>query len=358
MSFFGRGAHRNDSRQKKLRVERLEDRRVLAASADIVFIFDESESGATSAAKTWLDDEVFASTPGGSFAISDVLLEQGFTDVKYGLIGYGSVGNNERAHSYVLNSGADPLFGTAAEMDAALDILKSDGDKEDGWEGFEHLISEYKFRNGAVPVAILLQNTEGRLDVNNTLTRDGVFAALASKNILVNSLVYGSLLTEPDPAPLFDLTRYGADPTVRIFGVEADMADFVPDGQHNYVGIDTTDPELEGNHPTVTTAGATESDAVQVSHNGSNTGVLGMVGTGKSILFSKTASSGLGPVPRDETDYRATSVNYKAESFTGMTTAAGSLVTLPANFNFSYYGFNYNQLRVWNNGVITLGSAA
>lgn len=95
-------------------------------------------------------------------------------------------------------------------------------------------------------------------------------AALESKSVLVNSLVYGSDQSGT-AAEMFSLDPYGGDANVRIFGVESDLADFVPDGQHNYRGINTTT-----NLPT-NNAGSTHSDAMQISYNGSGTGVTGMV---------------------------------------------------------------------------------
>lgn len=275
--------------------EKLEDRCILAAmAADVVFVMDATSSSDPLQWLDWVKSSIFSSSSGTPHPISQVLAANGFSaaDVRYGLIGYGGVSTNERVHSFIVDpnppTGGDPLFGTADQIDAAFENFLVDGIREDGWDGFEHLISEYKFRPGAVPVAILLQNSEGRFDLNDTLTRDGVFAALGSKNILVNSLVYGAELGAGGAAaPLFDLTRYGnaVDDDVRIFGVEADAADFVTDGQHNYVGIHTTD----AGHPTVASAGATQSDAVQVSFNGSNTGAAGLVGAGKSTPFALAA---------------------------------------------------------------------
>ena len=51
-----------------------------------------------------------------------------------------------------------------------------DGGKEDGWDAIEHVTAEYDFREGAVPVIVILQNEEGRIPLNDTQTRDGVFA--------------------------------------------------------------------------------------------------------------------------------------------------------------------------------------
>jgi hypothetical protein len=132
---------------------------MLAAMADIVFLMDESGSGDQSEMLTWVKNSIFASAPGMPNSISQALSTQGFSDVRYGLIGF--AGGSFAAHSYVVApTNPDPLFGNAAAMDAALENFEIEGDNEDGWDAFEHLISEYKFRDGAVPVAILLQNQQ------------------------------------------------------------------------------------------------------------------------------------------------------------------------------------------------------
>jgi hypothetical protein len=336
--------------------ELMEERRVLAPMADVVIVMDESGSGEGGGSNTWdwVKDRVFAATPGAVNPISQALAAEGFAeaDVRYGLVGFGgSPANGGFAHSYIVNpngpTGSDPLFGTAAQMDAALENFEFGIEGEDGWDAFEHVVAEYKFDENAVPVVVLLQNQEGRNFENTTLVREGILAALKSKNVLVNVLVYGSDLSGAD-SKIFDLTPYGGDPNVRILGVESDAADFVPDGLHDFVGINTS------TLATVTTAGQTHSDALQVSYNGSNTGSIGMVGTGKGILFSKTATNGLGSWTAG---YRATSVPMETVEFQtfASTGSSGVLITLP--FTFTYYEDTFTHLRAWENGVITLGSA-
>lgn len=41
---------------------------------------------------------------------------------------------------------------------------------EDGWCPLEHAIAEYEFRDGAVPVLVLVQNEEGRIPLKEALT--------------------------------------------------------------------------------------------------------------------------------------------------------------------------------------------
>ncbi|MCC6493693.1 MAG: hypothetical protein IT424_11820 [Pirellulales bacterium] len=318
--------------------------------ADIVFLMDGSGSGDSTFMEDWIKEQVFAGISGSPHPISQALAAKQITDVRYGLIGFADLASSSFAHSYIVDpGGADPLFGNADQVDAAFENFAVDGDGEDGWDAFEHLIAEYKFRDGAVPVVILLQNQQGRNHSNTTLVREGLLAALQSKNVLVNTVIYGSTPDNFTYVPVFDLTPYGGDPNVRILGVEADAADNVPDGRHNLAGINTNTRQL------VASAGATQGAALQVSYNGSNTGASGMVDTGKSILFSKTATSGLGA---SAAGYKATSVplpNYRMDI--GATTiTAGSAVALP--FSFNYYGTAYTKAWVSVDGTIRFGNAS
>lgn len=339
-------SRRRDTRRLQ-RIEVLEDRRVPASMADIVFVMDESGSGTGSNMLQWVKDSVFAPSANAANPISDTLVAQGFdlSSVRYGLVGYAGSGNQGKfGHSYVINvANPDPLFGDVAQMDAALENFVFGNDGEDGWDAFEHVIAEYKFRPGAVPVVIMLQNAEGRNDENQTLTKEGILSTLESKNILVNTLVFGSDASG-SPKALFDLAPYGGNSNVRIFGVEADEADSQSDGQHNYYGINTVT-----NAPT-TTAGPTTSQAMQISYNGSNTGPSGMVETGKSVLFTKSIVEGLGP---SAGGYRA--IEGAATAPSGATLRnSGDGVSLPfGSAGFNFYGTTYTSVRVWEDGVIT-----
>jgi hypothetical protein len=290
--------------------------------ADVVFVMDESYSGASNAMFEWVRDRIFSPAPA---PIEQALAAKGFTsdNVRYGLVGFAGI-NQGFAHSYIVNANPnpdnpDPLFGTAAQMDAAFENFNITGSGEDGWDAIEHVIAEYQFRDGAVPAVILLQNQEGRNVLNTTLTRYGVIDALESKNVVVDVLGYGSQALGggyfPNTfAPMLNLTPYGGNQDVRILGVEADIADGVADGQHDYVGFfEVIDGALTNN------AGTTTAEALQVSFNGSNTGATGMVATGKSILFSTTGSGGIGP---SNFGYRARSVPFENSPVSG----AGSVV--------------------------------
>jgi hypothetical protein len=326
-------------------MEALEDRRVLSGMADIVFLVDGSGSGDSSAMRGWLKDYLFAASAGGSHPIAQVLSAAGITDIRYGLIGYGdSLASNSGgfAHSYVVDSsGADRLFGDAAMLNAALENFQFGGDGEDALDAIEHLIAEYRFRPGAVAAAIVLQNVEGRNQQNSTLTRDGILAALESNNVLVNYLGFGS--SPQSNTKMFDLAPYGGDPNVRILGVKSDVADGVQDGRHDYVGFNITTGAESNN------AGATQSDTLQISYNGTNTGATGMVGSGKSVLISQDITGGIGP----STGYRAKSVPFDLVSMSSGTLQVSQGVAIPS-YNFS--PFSSQAVYVNANGTITFGA--
>lgn len=292
----------------------------MLAKADIVFAVDESVSESMASIQTWLGDSVVPQ-----------LQALGIDDVKYGLVGF-VWHRDEFAHSYLINSSGtsiqEKLFGSRADLETAISnefLMHENAALEDGWDAIDHALAEYDFRTGAVPILVLVQNQEGRNVLNRPLTREGLLATLDSKNVILNVMTVGSSDGSITPPPVFDLSKYGQHTDIRVLGVEADLSesDTMRDGRHACRWVDTE----PGTGASTTTS--TTSQALQASFDGSNTGAVGMVGAGKSILFSKTASSGLGPVPRDATDYRATSVDYRAETFTGTATTAGDLVTIP-----------------------------
>ena len=193
------------------------------------------------------------------------------------------------------------------------------GPTEDGWDAIEHAIAEYDFREGSVPVIVLVQGDQGRTILNDTLTRTGILAALQSKNAILNSILAGQLLADGEPptgfvdepllfrdgsnqsdppldpqpiaswAPIFDLATYGLNEDIYVLGVEADSADGVRDWTHDFHWFDTDTINTTTDVPVATAA-----DALQVSYNGSNTGATGMVGTGKSILIGQSIAGGIG----------------------------------------------------------------
>jgi hypothetical protein len=197
-----------------LNFEILEDRRVLATgvAADIVFLIDESGSNSVSdPTHDWVRTSLVPRLEATGFASN--LASKGITDVKYGLVGYGGGSNispnRDLANSFVVNSASSTskLVGTNLQLSQAMANLSRNGDFEDGWDAIEHAMAEYPFRAGAVPVLVLVQSDEGRNELNATLTRPGVLAALQSKNVLLDSLVVGADVNGEgfDPVDLFDL---------------------------------------------------------------------------------------------------------------------------------------------------------
>jgi hypothetical protein len=304
-------------RARKLRLEPLEDRSMLTVIADIVFLYDESISGFQDNLKSWLSNLV-AGTNGLHAA-----LDNSGIDVRYGLVGYSGSPRSD-PHSFVVgddtsNSVFQRVWSETDHVDdinAAIALLEGNGgDAEDGWDAVEHAIAEYPFRNGAVPVLVHLQRGSARVMNNNNqfLVRDAVLAALESKNVLVNSM---TVAQEGVETPIFELSPYvtGGLTDRWVLGVEADVADGVRDGLHDYYFIDTTD----GTNATKPT---TISNALQITFNGSNTGATGMVGSGKSILFAPGLTDGLGPTTTATGAYRAKSVLFQEVDMSSGTTA-------------------------------------
>ncbi len=164
------------SHSRKLRFEVCEDRRMLAAQTDIVFLYDESNSGSVQL-EQWFQATV--SSIEASFAPAEKDI-----NVKYGLVGFGE--GARFAHSQIVNTSiasTNPvaLIGNASQLDSAIDDLSEEGGSEDGWDAIEHAIAEYSPRSGSVPIFVLVQNDEGREVLNQTLTHEGVLAALQSK---------------------------------------------------------------------------------------------------------------------------------------------------------------------------------
>jgi hypothetical protein len=81
-----------------------------------------------------------------------------------------------------------------------------------------------------------------------------------------------------------------------VLGVEANKYD---GGPHDFHWVDTNTV-----NSTSDVAGTTTADTLQISFNGSNTGLSGMVGTRKSVLIGPNISGGSG----------ATTFGYRAKS--------------------------------------------
>jgi hypothetical protein len=148
--FFKKSLKTSSPRPRSLRLERFEDRSMLAPMADVVFLVDESVSGTT--AGQWLDEAIDT--------IDAQLRTTSGIDVRYGVVGYGNdtadYGNNPFARSHLM-SGAPYSAGSdqADDVQGAIASMNFAAGGEDGWDAIEHAIAEYPFRNGAVPVLLL-----------------------------------------------------------------------------------------------------------------------------------------------------------------------------------------------------------
>jgi hypothetical protein len=346
---------------------------MLAGMADVVFLVDNSDSD-NHVTKDWLK------------AIIDDLdssLRTAAIDVRYGLVAFGEQYqdlSHRFAHSEVVDtdstksvfnrlfsngtSGADHRSDLHASLDHLINV--EIGGYEDGWDAIDHAIAEYEFRDGAVPVFVLVQNDEGRINLNTTLTHEGILAGLRSKNVIVNSLVVGAEIGSTGVhEPLFDLSPYEVSPGAftnrQVLGVEGDATDNGADGQHNYYLVET------GTAQTIApdaTKPMTQADALQLSFNGSNTGASGMVGSGKSVLIAQNVTGG---TPATNAGYRAKSVPFAFEDLINRTTgnpvpgatrieSASDNILLSDQalgaFQFNFFGVR-NEVRISSDGIIT-----
>ncbi len=152
---------------------------MLAAMADFLFLVDESGTEQDTHTQDWL-----------ATVVDDLHAALAATDInaRYGLIGFGEglppLGNDARfAHTQLLGPTGNKEDWTTSETEFASAINNDlaelgAGPSEDGWDAVEHAIAEYDFREGAVPVIVLVQADQGRTILNDTLTRTGVLAAL------------------------------------------------------------------------------------------------------------------------------------------------------------------------------------
>jgi len=347
---------------------------MLAVMTDIVFLVDESASDINSGTQDWL-----------ASVVDDLATElfNADTDARYGLVGFGqgvSEFSHRFAHTQLLGSTESKDYFTS-DISYLQTAISSDlaqegfAISEDGWDSLEHTIAEYSFREGAVPIFVLVQGDQGRTLLNDALTHEGILAALQSKNVILNSIVAGPLLfdgeiptqqvfeplnigandepLDPQPeidwAPIFDLGTYGLSSDLYVLGVEADAADRLADGQHHYHAFDTVTNSVPSTLPT------TESDAVQVSHNGSNTGASGMVGSGKSILIGQNITGGIGGLPSEANDYGAKSVPFAMVDMTGATTQS---LDTAINFSFPFFGTTESQLWIREDGTISFSDGS
>jgi hypothetical protein len=169
---------------------------MLATMADVVFVIDESGSEEDAFTHEWVralvtgdvnNNDVLDS---GEKSLATKLADEGIDDVRYGLVGFGENLNNQTprfAHSQLFDiatgdsrslfgdptsttsSGPDDPFVDMAELNTIFSTQPSGnlaqfGGEEDGWDALEHVVAEYDFRHGAVPIIVLVQDDEGRID--------------------------------------------------------------------------------------------------------------------------------------------------------------------------------------------------
>lgn len=169
------------------RFEALEDRRMLAAEADILFLVDKSNS--TGEEFPWIADLV-SRVEGLDNYLRDPAQD---IDPRYGLVGFGNDGIADLGNSHLLdvndsNGDSDMLFGDASQLAAVVANLNKFGGDEDAWDGIEHALQEYEFRDGAAVIFVMFRRADGGQNptelgndpVNDTLIRDGIFAAMES----------------------------------------------------------------------------------------------------------------------------------------------------------------------------------
>ncbi|MEX2317237.1 MAG: hypothetical protein WD669_08800 [Pirellulales bacterium] len=182
-----------------------------------------------------------------------------------------------------------------------------------------------------------------------------MLAALAGKNATLNAVL------GYDSSTVFQLGTFlvGDDEDFYVAGVESDAADGTVDGQHDYHLIDNSGtPFIATSYPTTVV-----SNALQVSHKGSNTGVNGMVASGKSVLFGPGLTEGLGPTTDTQRTYRAQSIPFQFEDISndGTSVASGASIALPfpTDNRFEFFDQeNIQQVFVHDNGTITFADVS
>jgi len=180
----------------------------MLAKADIIFLVDESASAEDVPTQDWLryvvtgdanNDDINSgagAVANDTTSLAERLELAGIDDVHYGLVGFGFLGSEE-GNSFLVDrtlptDNPKALFGSSTQLATATDELDTSGDTEDGWDAIEHAIAEYEIRPGAVPIFVMVQTEGGRATtVNTTLRQEGIEAALASKNVILNSVVAG-----------------------------------------------------------------------------------------------------------------------------------------------------------------------
>lgn len=147
-----------------------------ANTADFVFLID--ESGSMISEHQWLGNMIYDLDLG--------LLNEGLTNNRYGLIGFGS-----GLRPGILGRGIDVgggQFGTASEFDAATSMLLISGGFEDGYSAMNYALTNYSFREEAA-INFVLVTDEDRDNGNASLTFESIEDALNENDVLLNAVV-------------------------------------------------------------------------------------------------------------------------------------------------------------------------
>jgi hypothetical protein len=247
-------------RSRKL--EMLESRAMLASTADIVFIIDESASSAPTDVEQgkaghsehyWLHKMI---------PVLDARLdERGIADNRFGLVGFGRLNTETEPLSRGIlldvglddNEANDSVFGNADEvLDAIDNEFKNAGGNEDGWDGLARAINIlspvnepiYEFRPEAAVHFILISDevrdfADG--SVNEDLDLFMLLAELRSENLETTGqdVLEDAVLTAVTPAGFTNIVAWwsdeiGPDP---ILGIDIHVADTVD------VDMNSDDPE-------------------------------------------------------------------------------------------------------------------
>ena len=201
--------------------------------ADIIFMVDESISMADGD-QNWI----------GQMAVElDVLLvAAGIGPNRYGLVGFGSFSHDplEAAHRHDVGpADADPMFGTASELNNAAASLISDGGTEDGYDAIDEAL-DYPFRPSAATNLILI--TDEDRDSIASLTKQQVLEDILSNAARLN-VVVGAEFDDSNPNTTCEVEwppppEPPSEPQEGlgcVLGVDASGNAYLPDGNGGFI---------------------------------------------------------------------------------------------------------------------------
>lgn len=222
--------------QKAMRgVELLEARNLLSATADIIYILDESASQEFSGLREWVEDV--------SVALEDKLVARGIGHNdpmhplanRYGLIKFGGEYGGDFSVPVTLQNAN--LFGSLQDVLAEFANFADSGANEDGWDavgrglGIIDAMVEYVFRPEAA-VHLVLVGDEPRDvdDANFGLEFFNILDAMQSENLTTTTPGLGVLndavLTAVSPTD-YSNSFGGIESDNRIFGIDPHIMDNV-----------------------------------------------------------------------------------------------------------------------------------